>query len=290
MVDETTCNWTSGVCTGTKCVTVNAGASDVQVSSISQESYGQLNGVLGGAYTNRNFKGTGALSASGLTDNHTAVVPFAFYVNKSVTSGGVTINNLTLAQVKLIFSGQIQDWSDMLGFDAQPINVCFRHAGSGSHAALDVTQLRPAGAGINGSQDLTGPYHYYFHDSSADMMKCINGSGTWMGPGAVGYASADQNLSTYSLTAQVTFNGVAPTKTNVQNGAYDFWTIGHLYTTTSTDQWLNALVTYARNPAHITTPGYSSECCMIYTKNADTYYPTYRGFSTDPSCAGFVCP
>ncbi|HEX8947716.1 MAG TPA: hypothetical protein VF790_02070 [Dissulfurispiraceae bacterium] len=170
------------------------------------------------------------------------------------------------------------------------INVCFRHAGSGIHAALDVAQLRPVGATIALSEDLTGPYHYYFNDGSSDLMKCINGSGTWTGAGAVGYADADQSLSSYTNTVQVTFNGVAPAKTNVQNGAYDFWTIENLYTTTSTDPWLNALVAFSKDPAKIADAWYSSECCMIYTKSDDTIYPTWRGVSADPSCAGFVCP
>ena len=289
MVDEAACNWTTGVCTGTKCVTVNAGASDVQASSFSQESHGALYGPLGGTYTNRSFKGSSALSSSGLFDYRPVVVPFAFYVNKSVkkSDGVTTVSDLTSPQAKLIFSGQIQNWSDMLGFAAQPIQVCLRHAGSGTHATLDITQVRPAG--VITSEDLTGPYHYYFNDGSSDLMKCINGSGTWTGAGAVGYADADQSLASYSNTAQTTLNGVAATKANIQNGAYDFWTIENLYTTTSTDPWLNALVAFSKDPAKIADAWYSSECCMIYTKSMDTFYPTYRGVSTDPSCAGYVC-
>ena len=163
MVDATSCAWdfnstqaamnnaTKNVaCTATICTPVTAGASDVLAKSLTQQSAGMDLGPLGcgstkapawspysGQYAceiNRDFINY-PINSTGLTDSNPVVVPFAFYVNNSVTSGGSPITNLTSVQISALFSGKVPDWSD-LGFDAKPVSLCLRHAGSGTTRRL----------------------------------------------------------------------------------------------------------------------------------------------------------
>jgi phosphate transport system substrate-binding protein len=46
------------------------------------------------------------------------------------------VSNLTLAQVQAIFTGQVQNWSDVGGQDA-PITIVTREAGSGTYSAFE---------------------------------------------------------------------------------------------------------------------------------------------------------
>jgi len=82
MVDEATCNWTTGACTALKCVDVTLGASDVAGETFVQQSHGQLKGHLGGGWVDRVMS---PINTSSLTAHRPLVVPFGFFVNNSVT-------------------------------------------------------------------------------------------------------------------------------------------------------------------------------------------------------------
>jgi ABC-type phosphate transport system substrate-binding protein len=255
-----------------KCVTVNGGASDVMVPSFQQESHGMLLGPSTSSknvYTDRNFKGDGAITASGLTDCRTLVVPFAFYINNGVTKGGAQVTDLTTAQARLIFSGQIADWSD-LGFDAKPMYACWRHAGSGTHATIDLAVMRPAA--LNIYEDTGNGYSFYFNDGSADEMACINGNS-----GGVGYADADQSLSSYTSTHQVTYNGTTPAKANIVGGLYDFYSVQNLYTATPVPSDMSTLCAFMKNPANNTNTWYANACEMKYIRADDGAYNVING-------------
>ena len=258
--------------TAVACKTVNGGASDVMVSSFQQISYGQLYGPnTSGGVVSRDFTGAGAVNSSGLTDCRTLVVPFAFYMNNGVKKGGVQATNLTTAQARLIFSGQIVDWSDLgVGYDAQPITTCWRHAGSGTAAALDFDVMRPAG--LQTQEDTGNGYSFYFNDGSADLMACVNGAA-----GGVGYADADQSLASYPNTHRVTYNGVDATKANITAGLYDFYTIQNLYTATPVPTDMTNLCTFMSKPANNTNPMYSTPCEMQYIRANDVTYSQYNG-------------
>jgi ABC-type phosphate transport system substrate-binding protein len=274
MMDETAVtSWGTGTAattmpnTAVKCTTVTGGASDVMVPSFQQESHGMLLGPsssTANVYTNRNFKGTGAITAAGLTDCRTLVVPFGFFINNGVTKGGSQVTNLTTAQARLIFSGQIADWSD-LGFDAKPMYACWRHAGSGTAAALDFDVMRPAALAIY--EDTGNGYSFYFNDGSADEMACVNGNS-----GGVGYADADQSLSSYPNVHAVTYNNVAPSKANIMNGQYDFYTVQNLYTATPVPSDMATLCSFMKNPANNPNTWYASACEMKYLRADDAFY------------------
>lgn len=262
MIDEATCNWSTGQCTGTKCVTVNVGASDVPVECFLQESHGQLKGPLGGGWTDRNFK-TNPIKWTGADPCKPMAVPFAFFVNNSVKKQGNTITNITKDNAEMIFSGQIQDWSDMVdsdgtAYDAKPIAVCMRHAGSGTQATIDGYLESP----MITNEDSAGSYKFYFNDGSSDMMRCVNGSGSWSGSGAIGYADADQILTSYPNTTRIALNGVTPSDKTIAGGNYNFYGLQQLYGITAS----HPLCQFANNPANIANPLWVAKCKMVYER------------------------
>jgi len=103
-----------------------------------------------------------------------------------------------------------------------------------------------------------GPY-IFFNDSTDDLMNCINST-----PNAIGIVDADAcnaataNTSPYLVPANnvyntnlcanihsVSYNGYAPTRWNLRDGLYEFWTKENLY--------LNKVI----NPASATAPNAS---------------------------------
>ncbi len=187
-------------------------------------------------------------------------------MNNGVTNGGAQITNLTTAQARLIFSGQVADWSD-LGYDARPMYACWRHAGSGTAAALDYDVMRPASLAI--LEDTGNGYDFYFNDGSSDLMACVNGN-----TGGVGYADADQALASYPNVHAVNYNGVAPSKANITAGLYDFYTTQNLYTATPMPANMATMCTFMQNPANNTNAWYANVCEMKYLRADDASYST----------------
>lgn len=325
--------------TGTvSCQTVLGGVSDVSGEAFTQASSGNKLGPLGGAVVTPSYAGI-STSALGLTAYNTVVTPFAFYVNNQVTatqcvnsgigSGGLvgnlcasnadcnsqanlptadgkcnttatTINNLSRTEAVLLFSGQVADWS-YLGtyYTAQTVTLCFRHAGSGTHATLNYAVMNPQwGASLPTAQQagvpLTSPT-IWFNNATGDEENCINGDTTSSTTGsaiaAVGYADANipfgavppagvgvagksQNIT------QVKYQGYYPTRSHVRNGEYEFYAVSYLYlnnvANSSSTNLMNNLITYAQNPADVPSSlvnYWPSLTEMWFVKATDFNYP-----------------
>jgi ABC-type phosphate transport system substrate-binding protein len=262
MIDEATCNFGTGQCTAKKCVTVTVGASDVPVECFAQESHGQKLGPLGGGWIDRNFK-TAPVFWTGAAPCKPLVVPFAFFVNDTVTKGGNPITNITRDNAELIFSGQVYDWRDIADvdgalFDQEVIAVCLRHAGSGTHASIDAY----LDSALINREEVAADHKFYHNNGSSDMMKCVNGSGTWTGSGAIGYADADQSLSSYPNISILDLNGVAPSENTIKHGAYNFYGLQQLYGVSASDPFCS----FAGNPANISNPVWVARCKMNYSR------------------------
>jgi hypothetical protein len=303
------------------CQTIHAGLSDVAGEAFTQSSNGNKTGPLSSANFTPSYSGQ---TTAGLTPHNTVVTPFAFYVNSSVTAtmcdGGLvgnlcasnadctptagasfttphcnttaaTINNLSRIEAVMLFSGQVADWSYLGGYyTANPVTLCYRHAGSGTHATLQYAVMNQAwGAGLPTLQS-TGSPTIWFNNATGDEVNCINGDNnvTASTPngsltGAVGYADANITLGVANKSqnvVQVKYNGFYPTRSHVRNGQYDFYAVSYLYTNdTKNSSYKNLManmVTYAANPAKIPTAlanFWPAQSEMWFTKATDFNYP-----------------
>ncbi|MBJ6724290.1 substrate-binding domain-containing protein [Geomesophilobacter sediminis] len=296
----------------TTCVNVNAGASDVPGEAFTEVSNGQLKGHLGGGYISRSF-GTPDLpgidtSALANSPAQPVKVPFGFFVNKNVTaktctagrvgdycnadidcstkvngsavagtcgSTASTINTMTREMADIIFSGQATNWSAFgPAFTAQPLVVCLRHAGSGTHAALDHAVMADGAWGGQLVQNEVANF-IYFNDGSGDERNCINAFN-----GAVGYLDADSSVPTNGA-GPLKYNGLYPSAYAIQNGAYDFWVDQTVYfpDTITADQqtaW-NNMFSYLNSTTGLTNAGYAQFWAasnnMTVSKEAESVYP-----------------
>lgn len=251
------------------CQTVTIAAADVVAGDFKQISTGQDLGPYQGGAITRNFV-LNPVTTTGVTDFcRPMAIPFSFFVNNSVKlSNGSNPTDISLVVAKIIFgSGLIYDWSDLVSYSALPINVCYRHAGSGTHATLNslfptlqtaLTSGTSTSCPVASTTCYTGT-NYFFNDGSADMMNCVNGSSTlvqngysWSGSGAIGYADSDQDLTDYPSTLALTLNGVAASRANLINWSYPFTTIQNMYITNANvgNSTLTALCTFASDPAN----------------------------------------
>jgi ABC-type phosphate transport system substrate-binding protein len=257
------------------------------------------------------FTGSNGIDASNITTVYSPVaVPFGFYVNKDVTNNGTPITNLTRLQAVSLFSGGIKNWQDFgTTYANLHTSVCLRHAGSGSHATLDAAVMNGGtwgtpllktannlafdGSTLLGSKKITykpANADVYFNDGTGDEMNCITRIS-----GSIGYADADSgfnkassypNIFTNGGTGNnilpINYQGVAPTKDNIVNGIYDFWSAEQMYVSNTASASESAIVSnmasYLNNAAHLTGSsfeGYWAAAADIKpTKASDYSYPT----------------
>lgn len=331
--------------TGTaSCNTVLGGIADVQGEAFVQQSQGNKVGPMGGAVVNPIMSG---VATNGLTQNTTVVVPFGFFVNKAVTatqctaglvgnyckdepgntgnsqcdtapgkgdgvcnSTPTTITNITRLQAAMLFSGQVADWSQFGAYyTAQPVVLCYRHAGSGTHATLDLTVMSAGatgwGASLPVAEDQIGPPVIWFNNSTGDMMNCVNGANSVISAGAnnyygtahsttngglvgaIGYADGDVSLSSLTNVAQVKYDGYYPTRTHIRNGEYEFYAPSQLYYNNNhnpgSTNIMKNLVTFAQQPGNVPstkTNYWAALSEMNFVKGTDFAYPGFVGGGT----------
>jgi ABC-type phosphate transport system substrate-binding protein len=294
------------------CHTVHVGTSDVAGESLTQVSSGQKLGPMGGGAFSVTMT---SIDTSSLTPNNTVVVPFGFFVNKNVTAQQCTtglvgnycttnahcklndgtagtcgaaapISNISREEASLLFSGYVADWSDLGAyFTPQPVVACLRHAGSGTHAAFDLTVMNSLwGANIATAET---PGFIWFNQGSSDEIKCVNGATTATPNGsligAIGYADADQATgvaNTSQNVIPVKYNGQFGTRTALRNGQYDFFTNAWLYTNGPTTGVAAELVAFAKDPANVPASKinyWAAQDEMKFNRGADNTYPAFVG-------------
>ena len=111
-----------------------------------------------------------------------------------------TVEDLTVEQIAAIYKGEITNWSEVGGMDAEIVLVG-REAGSGTRSGFeeivgveDLCQYR---------QELT---------STGDVITAVS-----QNPGAIGYASL---ASVKDTVKALTVDGVAPTEATIKDGSY----------------------------------------------------------------------
>lgn len=267
------------------CYPIHVGTTDLSVENINQSAMDE-NWV-------NYYMPDPPITATGLGDDRAIIVPFTFAINKNVKArhcktpagakisgsyctadaqcgqtydtttntfgnntcdtASTTIDTLSRTQAVQLFSGQVANWQDLgAAFDSQAVSACIRKPGSGTHAAIEKTVMN---AGDTGWGNLiagqNNPPAVNYIGSSDDMVNCINTN-----TGGVGYLDADKGLSAGTNVVKVNYNGNFPSRANIRNGAYDFYTVGHMYTnpTTVTGDTANLygkLRDFAQDPKNI---------------------------------------
>jgi phosphate binding protein len=167
-------------------ITVQGGGSAVGLSSVNQGT-AQI-----GTYSSK----LAANDSEGINQTEIAKDGIAIIVNKDNTLKGLTED-----QVASIFLGNVTNWNQVGGSDAN-ITVITREDGSGTRDAI--TKL------VLNKQNITTSA--IVQSSTGALIQAVQGD-----PNAIGYASlADLNDNVTALT----INGVTPSATTVSNGKY----------------------------------------------------------------------
>jgi len=299
-VDLSTCTFptTFGPYTPTctiGCADIHAGTSDVESESFDQTSYGQVKGhLLGGIET---LVANGP-DVSSLTLYKPTIVPFAFYANNKL--GGSTakglVNNLSRTQAVNLFAGKIAKWNEYKQFSGynKDVQLCLRHAGSGTHATLDTAVFRDdtkdATLTLLTAENTTSAPYAWFYKSSSDMKTCVEqnggvGNGLTVSKFAVGYMDAD--TANTSNMHQMTYQGapavdlasvgMVPAVGNpyINDGTYDFWSAQSVYVKSTDDSaTFQALMLFAENNIPASKSGlWTKAADLKVTKETDKHLP-----------------
>jgi len=198
-------------------ITVQGGGSGQGITQISEGSV-----QIGNSDVFAEEKLEDPADAASLIDNKVAVVGMGPVVNADVT-----VDDLTLADLKGIFTGTITNWSEVGGED-QDIVVINRASGSGTRATFEAAVM----GGDPVPQDLTPQEQ----DSSGTVVQMVAST-----PGAISYLA----FSYFSdSVAALSVDGVEPTAQNVATNDWIIWAYEHMYTAADADAATQAFVDY----------------------------------------------
>ena len=149
------------------------------------------------------------VDASTLVDHPVAIVLFAVVVNS-----GAGVTNLTLDQVRSIFSGQTTNWSQVGGANL-PIAVFERTPGSGTRFTFDKDIMQ-------GTNEMSNPAQIV--NTTQTLVTAMASA-----PGAVTYLT-DSSVTSSSGLIALKINNVDPSGANVASGTYPFFSHEHCFT------------------------------------------------------------
>ncbi len=165
-----------------------------------------------------------ASDAANLVDNTVAVVGMGPIVNSNVD-----VDDLTIEQLKGIFTGAITDWSEV-GGTAGKIQVIERKAGSGTRATFEAAVL----AGEKAPETFAPVAE---EDSSGTVVEKIQAT-----EGSISYLAFSYFDDAKFKALKV--GGVAPTAENVCSGEFTIWAYEHMYTAKDADEATQAFIDY----------------------------------------------
>lgn len=187
------------------------------------------------------------IKADKLVDHKVAVVGMTPVINPEV---GVT--NVSMAQLRDIFTGKITNWKQVGGKD-QKISVINRAQGSGTRATFEGTVLEGKKAVTSQEQD-----------SNGTVQKLVSST-----PGAISYlAFSYVNDKVKALS----IDNVKPTDKNVTTNKWTIWSYEHMYTkgqpAKATAGFLKYMNSGKVQDSLVNKLGYISIHDMKVTKNA----------------------
>jgi len=152
-----------------------------------------------------------------------------------VVNGSVGLDNLTTAQLRGIYDGTYQDWSQLRGGPSLPIRIIGRGQESGTRELFENSVLHLAEPGLS-SNECTDKDR----DPAARVIRCERGSNEEVVraisqiSGAIGYADAPsvtQARKSNALNAVTLDNKVFDAAAGVDSD-YPFWTVEYFYAKT----------------------------------------------------------
>jgi phosphate transport system substrate-binding protein len=162
-----------------------------------------------------------------LKEHHVAGIVFAVILNRAVDS----VSNLSTQQVKDIYNGKYQNWSQLGGKDI-PITVVSRLPTSGTYAAFVKHAL--------GGQKPALPAGAVTVDTTSQVVNEVEHI-----RGAIGYVSL--GAATNSTAKILAIDEVPPNPGTVMNGKYRFWTIEYMYTSPNPDALSTSFIAYLQS-------------------------------------------
>ncbi len=166
------------------------------------------------------------------------------------------VENVSLADLKAVFMGQVTNWSELGGADLA-ITVINRAAGSGTRATFEQAVL--------GGDEVPSSFTPQEQDSSGTVAKMVKAT-----PGAISYLAfsyfADDILA-------LSIDGVAPTRETVEQGEWPIWAYMHAYTQESCDQAVTDFIDYLLSDnvqgSLVESVGFIPVADMTVAKDAD---------------------
>jgi phosphate transport system substrate-binding protein len=161
----------------------------------------------------------------GLVGHPIGVIIFAVVVNRQAG-----VFNLTVDQLRGIFTGTITNWQQAGGADV-PVRVVARTSGSGTRRTFDAKILdspsEPAVSSFDCASKNAVPEAPMIRCEASDtttLLQRVNAI-----PGAIGYAQV-ADAAPYPNVAIVKIGGRDPGIGAVEQGTYPYWTVEYLYT------------------------------------------------------------
>lgn len=162
------------------------------------------------------------IDSSNLVDHRIAAVGMVPVVNKKVS-----VDSLTIKQLRQIFSGEITNWKDVGGEDL-PITIINRADGSGTRASFEED--------VMGSSQFARAQE---QDSSGMVRQIVDNTA-----GSISYLAMPYLNDTVKT---LKIDNVEPTIENIENNRWKIWSYEHLYTngkpTGMTKQFLDYVMT-----------------------------------------------
>ena len=190
-------------------------------------------------------------AAAELVDYEVAVVGMG-----PIVSLNVTVDDLTLEQLKGIFSGEITNWSEVGGDDAT-IVVYNRKSGSGTRATFESVVFGDESNTFKGDAEL---------DKSGDVQTSMGSTDN-----AICYLDFS-HFDESSFTA-IKVEGVEPVDANVYDNSFPIWATEHMYCKNDADDatvaFLEYMLTDAVQDSLVEEQGFIPIAEMLVEKDAD---------------------
>ena len=176
--------------------------------------------------------GAVAFSDGEKPDGHPRLLPraIAFFLFSLVINAEAGVEDLSLAQIRRLYRGEITNWRDVGGADL-PVRLVSRDSDSGTRVAFQRRVLDGAREPGTNSDDCKG----LDPGGSAGVLRCARGSTREVldevaaTPGALGYSEVSAAAGRDDVLL-VRIGGHAATLDDADHGAYPFWETEYAYT------------------------------------------------------------